>query len=66
MTNVKNDRIKGLFKMAVVNLAISIIIAIVVYILSKDLSVSIFVGFAYFMYSLRGLYSYIVRTRSVE
>ena len=44
-------------------LAMSLCLAVAVFIVNRSFSVSVLIGATYFLYSVRGLYSYYIRLR---
>jgi len=53
-----------LAKRAAIDLIIALGVSALMYIITRNVSVAALIGVAYFLYSLRGLYSYYVRLRN--
>ena len=53
-----------LAKRAAIDLIIALGVSALIYIISRNVSISALIGAVYLLYSLRGLYSYYVRLRN--
>jgi hypothetical protein len=57
------SRRKLLGKRTGIDLIIALAVSILMYIITRNVPISALIGAVYFLYSLRGLYSYYVRLR---
>ena len=55
---MRSDKKLAIIKNAFIYIATSIILSVAVFVLSGSLSVSLIIGFAYFLYSLSAIYMY--------